>query len=86
MDIDSTNIAAVDPERRTIRFTNRTTARGELVEPELMAFVDDMVELLGELGAKWVHIEVTAIASVEQALDAFTTNVTAPMVHTGQES
>lgn len=86
MNIDSTNIAAVDPQRRTISFANRASARGELSEGQLMVAVDDVADMLRELGAKWVHVEVAGVATVKHAVDGFTADIAAPVVHNGKQS
>lgn len=86
MNIDSTNVAAINPERRTILFANRASARGELAEGEFMAAVDEVAELLRELGAKWMDIEVAVIAAVEHAVDGFTADIAAAMVHLVDQS
>lgn len=52
MNIDFTNGATINPERRTISFANRTVAGGELVEAELMVGINDVAEVVGEAGAK----------------------------------
>lgn len=52
MDIDITNVAAINPERRKFSFANRTTAIWEPVEAELMVGVFDVAEAVGKASAK----------------------------------
>lgn len=83
MDVDFTSAAAVDPERRTISFTNRAAGRGELVEEELMVGVNNVAEAAGEVGAKRVDVEVAVLAVVEIGVDGFAAHVAYPMCSRG---
>lgn len=80
MDIESTNIAPIDPKRGTVNFTNGAASRRRLVEVQRMVGVDDVAELVRQLGAKWVHVEVTVLAPVEQPLHVATADVADPVV------
>lgn len=85
MDIESTNIAAVDPERGAISVANAAASKGDFLEGEFVGVVYDVAEVVGELGAEWVDVEVAEIAHVGDAGDGFATDVTDRTVVVGIE-